>query len=61
MVPQSPSVKSLTEKLITELPMSNAGGGSLVWSRTAACHAAGPGSNPGHRTTILILILLASF
>ncbi|KUK18015.1 MAG: hypothetical protein XD54_0742 [Thermococcus sibiricus] len=27
-------------------------GGSLAWSRTAACHAAGPGSNPGHRTTI---------
>ena len=27
-------------------------GGSLAWSRTAACHAAGPGSNPGHRTIL---------
>ncbi len=25
-------------------------GGRLAWSRTAACHAADPGSNPGHRT-----------
>lgn len=25
-------------------------GGRLAWSRTPACHAGNPGSNPGHRT-----------
>jgi hypothetical protein len=28
----------------------NASGCSLVWSRTSACHADDPGSNPGNRT-----------
>ncbi len=36
-------------------------GGSLAWSRTAACHAAGPGSNPGHRTTILTNSMTAEY
>ena len=30
---------------------SEACGRSLAWSRTSACHADDPGSNPGGRTT----------
>ena|GEM_PF-2983832 len=31
-------------------------GGRLAWSRTPACHAGNPGSNPGHRIQSTIRI-----
>jgi hypothetical protein len=36
-------------------------GRSLAWSRTSACHAGDPGSNPGGRTTNSETVFSASF
>jgi hypothetical protein len=36
-------------------------GRSLAWFRTSACHVDDPGSNPGDRTTTILLLLGARF
>ena len=44
------AVKS--KRLKNELKIKIIGGRSLAWSRTSACHAEDPGSNPGGRTIV---------